>query len=92
MSSYYLLAAVPLLCLSSGTLYWYDKRQAEAGRRRIPEISLLTLDALGGWPGGWWAQQRFRHKTKKWSYRVRFYLAIAINLALLYLVVFAGSP
>ena len=89
MSSYYLLAAVPLLCLISGTLYWYDKRQAEAGRRRIPEISLLTL---GGWPGGWWAQQRFRHKTKKWSYRVRFYLAIAINLALLYLVVFAGSP
>ncbi len=91
MSIYYFLAVLPLLCLASGTLYWYDKRQAKAGGRRIPEISLLTLDALGGWPGGWWAQQRFRHKTKKWSYRLRFFLAIVINLAFIYLVVFAGS-
>jgi len=86
MLFYYLLIAVPLLCLISAAMYWFDKRMAEKQKRRIPEATLLTVDALGGWPGGWWSQQKFRHKTQKFSFRVRFYLVILLNVIVVYLI------
>lgn len=85
MLLYYLLA-VPLLCLVSAGMYWFDKRLAENKSRRIPEATLLAVDLLGGWPGGWWSQQKFRHKTKKQSFRVKYYLAILGNVVLIYLI------
>ena len=76
-----LLIAVPVLSLISATMYWWDKRNAQTDRRRIPETTLLLVDLAGGWPGGWWAQQRFRHKTRKLSYRLKFGAVVALNLA-----------
>lgn len=76
----YLLGGIPLLSLVSFVSYWWDKRQAIRDARRTPEARLLTIDLLGGWPGGWFAQRRFHHKTRKLSYRVRFYAAVSMHL------------
>lgn len=45
-------------------LFGIDKHRSLYGDRRIPEASLLTLAALGGWPGAKLAQVRFHHKTR----------------------------
>lgn len=81
MLTAYLLGGIPLLSLVSFVVYWWDKRQAIHHARRTPEARLLVIDLLGGWPGGWIAQNRFRHKTSKLSYRVRFYAAVALPRA-----------
>lgn len=81
MLFYYLVIAIPLLSVTSAVLYRFDKQRATNNQRRIPESTLLTIDLLGGWPGGWWAQYKFRHKTQKISFRIRFILAVVINIA-----------
>ncbi|HBS28888.1 MAG TPA: hypothetical protein DEB06_05440 [Phycisphaerales bacterium] len=45
-----------------------DKSKAASGGRRIPEKSLHTLEALGGWPGSLLAMKAVRHKSSKASY------------------------
>jgi len=39
---------------------------------------LQVLDLLGGWPGGFLAQQRLRHKCSKLSYQFMFWLVVAL--------------
>ena len=80
MLLYYLAIAVPVLSAVSALLYGLDKHRAMRDGRRIPESTLLAVDLLGGWPGGWWAQYKFTHKTQKVSFRIRFLLAAAINI------------
>lgn len=63
-------------------LYWYDKHQAKTGQWRTPEKVLHGVELLGGWPGALVAQQVFRHKTRKVSYQVVFWLIVAVHLAI----------
>lgn len=72
------------LLLSIATLLSYakDKAAARAGRRRTSERTLHILALAGGWPGAMLAQQWLRHKTLKRSFRLGFWLTVAINLAL----------
>ncbi|MGN6220591.1 MAG: DUF1294 domain-containing protein [Microbacterium sp.] len=65
--------------------YGVDKSAAKAGRRRVSEQTLLAVGVLGGWPGALVAQQVFRHKTRKRSFRRMFWFTVLINVA-----VFAG--
>lgn len=88
MVFYYLLIGMPCLSLISILMYGLDKRQARLHGSRIPESTLLLFDFLGGWPGGAWAQVRFRHKTMKRSYRIQFVLAVVANLSLIGLLAF----
>lgn len=60
--------------------YALDKRSAIKGRRRTPEDWLHFLSLIGGWPGALIAQKQFRHKTRKVSFRVVFYLSVLINV------------
>ena len=57
--------------------YARDKRRAQAGAWRTSEDSLHLLELLGGWPGALLAQQSFRHKTRKLSYQIVFWLIAA---------------
>lgn len=69
------------ICLSLITYsaYAFDKSAAQDGRRRTPENTLHLLSLAGGWPGALAAQQVYRHKTKKASFRQTFWLTVLVN-------------
>jgi len=69
------------LSMLSFALYAFDKRRAARGGPRTPEAQLLALDALGGWPGGFVAQQLLRHKNAKAAYQLVFWLIVAAHEA-----------
>jgi uncharacterized membrane protein YsdA (DUF1294 family) len=74
-----LYAGASALCF---VLYAVDKSAARGGRDRIPESTLLSLGFVGGWPGAIVAQQVFRHKTAKRTFRVRFWISVVANVGL----------
>lgn len=53
-------------------LYGYDKRQAIGGGGRVPEVVLHLVALVGGSPGALIAQILFRHKTRKFKFRLVF--------------------
>ena len=73
------LLAYTVASLVAFGLYWYDKQQARTGQWRTPENVLHGVELLGGWPGALVAQQLFRHKTRKVSYQVFFWLIVALH-------------
>ncbi|ADE54584.1 DUF1294 domain-containing protein [Coraliomargarita akajimensis] len=70
-----------LVCISLLTyiLYWRDKRRAEKSGWRVSESTLHILELLGGWPVAILAQEQFRHKTTKRSFRRIFFAIIALH-------------
>lgn len=64
-------------------MYCWDKRRAHGSQWRTPEKTLLTIDLLGGWPGGLAAQRIFRHKNRKGSYQLRFWAIVALHAGVL---------
>lgn len=61
--------------------YWRDKRRAQGNRWRVSEATLHGLELLGGWPGALVAQQVLRHKTRKISFQIVFWLIVAAHVA-----------
>lgn len=61
-------------------MYMIDKDAARKREWRISEGHLHLVDTLGGWPGALIAQEQFRHKTRKMSFQVVFWLSVIINL------------
>lgn len=68
--------------------YAIDKKKAETGKRRIPEMSLHLWELLGGWPGAMLAQALIKHKNAKFSYQVVFWLALLLNLTVLFAILY----
>ncbi len=61
--------------------YALDKSAARRNAWRVPEKTLHILSLAGGWPGALLAQQVFRHKTRKASFRAVFWLTVVVNVA-----------
>ncbi len=61
------------------SLYASDKRRARDGGWRVKEATLHLAEVLGGWPGAFLAQRRFRHKTAKRSFQVGFWFAVVLH-------------
>jgi len=61
-------------------MYAVDKSAAKRGARRTSENTLHWLSFIGGWPGGLIAQQTLRHKSKKRSFRLVFWMTVVLNL------------
>lgn len=78
---------VPVYYLGMSMIAWlmygFDKRQAESRGWRISENSLHLIALLGGWPGALVAQQQFRHKNRKRSFLMFFWVLAALNVAAL---------
>lgn len=73
---------IALYAVASGlsfVMYGIDKNAARRGRRRTAEATLHLFELLGGWPGALIAQRLFRHKTRKLSYQLVFWGAVAAN-------------
>mgnify|MGYP001823711958 CR=1 FL=1 len=63
-------------------VYAFDKLAAKDGAWRTPEKTLHWLSLVGGWPGALVAQQTLRHKSKKQSFRLGFWLTVVVNVSI----------
>jgi uncharacterized membrane protein YsdA (DUF1294 family)/cold shock CspA family protein len=68
--------------------YAMDKSAAKSNQWRTSEGTLLTFGLFGGWPGALVAQGMLRHKSRKQSFRLAFWITVAINIAVLVWVAF----
>jgi uncharacterized membrane protein YsdA (DUF1294 family) len=73
------LIAYGVMSVIAFILYGVDKYAARHGRQRIPENRLHLCSLLGGWPGALLALSMFRHKTRKQSFQVQFWLVTLLN-------------
>ncbi len=64
-------------------LYGIDKRRAIKAKPRISERTLHLFALAGGWPGAYLGSRLFRHKSLKVSFRVVFWLTVAVHLAVI---------
>ena len=68
------MAAIWLVTFGAATLlaFGFDKWLAVRSNRRVPEFFLVLLGAFGGWPGGLLGMVMFRHKTSKWTFKLKY--------------------
>jgi uncharacterized membrane protein YsdA (DUF1294 family)/cold shock CspA family protein len=59
--------------------YSRDKTAAQNAGRRTPESALHLMSLVGGWPGALIAQMLLRHKTRKLSFLVGYWLTVIVN-------------
>lgn len=63
-----------------------DKYKAVHDKRRISEDTLLTTAFAMGGVGSILGSLVFRHKTKKWKFRILLPVALLFNLSVIFLV------
>jgi len=75
------LILIAYLAVSAVTfsIYAWDKSAARNDRWRTRESTLHTLGLLGGWPGAVWAHRLLRHKSRKRSFQVTFWVTVLLN-------------
>lgn len=73
------LAAYGLVSVLAFCLYWRDKHKARTDGWRTPENILHAVEFAGGWPGALLAQQVFRHKTRKVSFQILFWVIVLLH-------------
>jgi uncharacterized membrane protein YsdA (DUF1294 family)/cold shock CspA family protein len=67
-------------------MYVKDKLAAEWDEWRTPENTLHFISLIGGWPGALLAQSKLRHKSKKVSFKVVFWITVILNCSFLALL------
>ena len=77
----YLYSVMSIITFS---IYAKDKNSAKKGKWRTPESTLHALSLLGGWPGATIAQSFLRHKSKKLSFRITYWITVAVNCSTVY--------
>ena len=87
----WLTALYGVMSVTAFLVYGFDKSAALHGGQRVSEQTLLTLSFAGGWPGALVAQQIFRHKTRKRSFRRRFWARVVVNVVLLAALIFVTT-
>jgi uncharacterized membrane protein YsdA (DUF1294 family)/cold shock CspA family protein len=64
-------------------MYARDKSAAQNSRWRTEENTLHFLGLIGGWPGALLAQKVLRHKSKKQSFQIVFWITVVLNCGVL---------
>jgi len=76
-------AAVPVFytaaSVAAAIAYRLDKSAAERNAWRTSERMLHFMAVIGGWPGALVAQEVFRHKSRKRSFRLVLWTTVALN-------------
>ncbi len=72
-----------LLSFFTFITYRQDKSAARAGLWRIEEFTLHVKALTGGWPGALIAQRVLRHKSRKTSFLVVFWITVIVNIGAL---------
>lgn len=67
-------------------IYGIDKSKARRGTWRIPEKVLLTIALICGGLGAWLAGIAFHHKTRKWYFKMVWFLGMVTTLVALYFI------
>jgi uncharacterized membrane protein YsdA (DUF1294 family)/cold shock CspA family protein len=80
-----------LLSLVTFSVYAVDKIKAHRDEWRVSEKTLHLLELLGGWPGALIAQRTIRHKNKKTSFQVIFWIIVTIHIVIWLDVLFFNS-
>jgi uncharacterized membrane protein YsdA (DUF1294 family)/cold shock CspA family protein len=75
------MAVYPITGLITYWLYAQDKQQATNGNWRTSEKTLHFWELIGGWIGGFIAQNILHHKSKKSSYQSVYWSIVALHLA-----------
>jgi uncharacterized membrane protein YsdA (DUF1294 family) len=83
------MSVVVVMSLVCFVTYGFDKRRAVNGGRRVSERTLHLMAVLGGWPGALLGMRQFRHKTQKVTFRVVFWLLVALHVGLVCAVAYA---
>ena len=73
-----------IMSVAAFLMYAKDKSAAQYGRWRTEENTLHTLSLFGGWPGAKIAQGFIRHKSKKLSFRIIYWVTVVVNCSALY--------
>jgi len=63
--------------------YAVDKSAARNDRWRIQESTLQLFGLIGGWPGALIAQRLLRHKSRKFSFQITFWITVMLNCGVL---------
>ena len=63
--------------------YAFDKSAARNDQWRTQESTLHFFALVGGWPGALAAQRLLRHKSRKQSFQIVFWITVALNCAAL---------
>lgn len=73
------LILYPVMSGVTYALYAVDKSRAQRGAWRISEENLHFCELIGGWIGGFIAQQALRHKSRKQSYQATFWAIVVLH-------------
>lgn len=79
MDPWLLFGAFAVVSLITYVLYLVDKQRAQAGAWRTRESTLHFFELIGGWPGAFLAQRHLRHKIRKVSYQIVFWLIVVAH-------------
>jgi uncharacterized membrane protein YsdA (DUF1294 family) len=78
--------------LTAFLAYALDKSAAKHGQWRTKENTLHLIGLAGGWPGAFAAQRLLRHKSRKQSFQIVFWVTAILNCcALAWLFSASGS-
>ncbi len=80
-----------IMSLTTFIIYARDKTKAHKNEWRTSESRLHLLELLGGWPGALITQHVIRHKNKKTSFQIIFWVVVIIHMAIWLDVVFFNS-
>jgi len=86
----YLQAYFILANILSFLLYGYDKLKAlksNKNTKRVSENKLLLSTFVGGVVGSVLAMIIFRHKIKKASFLIKFFLTVIVQIVIFYLLI-----
>lgn len=85
-----LLIYVLLINVVAFAMYGIDKRRANKNKWRISEKTLLIVTAMGGSVGALFGMKKFRHKTKKWKFKILVPLFFILHIGLVLFGIWSG--